>query len=150
MRAVVQRVENCSVEVKGDMKGRISSGLLVYLGITHRDTENDAAYLAEKIVNLRIFEDSEGKMNLSLKNKQECGILALSQFTLYGDARKGRRPSYSKAADPEYGKQLYDLFLKELTSLGNTPESGVFGAFMRVTYTNMGPVTILLDSEKIF
>ncbi len=150
MRAVVQRVENCSVEVEGDTKGQIGSGLLVYLGVTHRDTENDAAYLAEKIVNLRIFEDSEGKMNLSLTDKRDSGILVLSQFTLYGDTRKGRRPSYSKAADPEHGKFLYNRFLHKLESLGYPPESGVFGAFMQVNYTNIGPVTILLDSEKIF
>lgn len=150
MRAVVQRVENCSVEVEGKTTGCIRSGLLVYLGVTHRDTDKDVTYIADKIANLRIFEDSKGKMNLSLNDKKECGILVLSQFTLYGDTRKGRRPSYSKAADPEQGKQLYEHFLKELESIGHPPQFGVFGAFMKVSYTNSGPVTILLDSEKIF
>lgn len=150
MRAVVQRVENCRVEAYDEIQGEIASGLLVYLGITHQDGAADINYISDKIVNLRIFEDREGKMNLSLKEKPECGILVLSQFTLYGDTRKGRRPSYSKAAPAQTGRSLYNKFLKQLEILGHPPQSGVFGASMRVTYTNLGPVTLLLDSEKIF
>lgn len=149
MRAVVQRVRDCSVLVAGSRVGHISAGLLVYLGVGGGDSEKDVDYLADKVANLRIFEDPEGKMNLSVL-EQRGGILVVSQFTLYADARKGRRPSYSDSAPPETARYLYERFLDQIRRLGILPESGSFGASMEVSYTNMGPVTILLDSRKLF
>lgn len=149
MRAVVQRVRDASVSVDGAVCGRIASGLLVYLGVAREDTEADADYLAEKIGGLRIFEDPQGKMNRSVQDVSG-GILMVSQFTLLGDARKGRRPSYSEAADPESAKRLYEYVTARLRKQGLPCESGIFQAHMEVTYTNDGPVTILLDSRKLF
>jgi len=160
LKSVVQRVIDASVSVGGAVKGGIQSGLLVYLGVALEDSESDADWLAEKIANLRIFEDADGKMNLSLKdmvnqdlskvnnnNKAVMGVLAVSQFTLLGDAQKGRRPSWSGAAPPEKAKQLYEYFMRKIREQGLVCESGEFQAHMRVTYTNDGPVTILLDSK---
>jgi D-tyrosyl-tRNA(Tyr) deacylase len=137
------------VRVGGGLVGSISRGLLVYLGVGDEDDEAHLHYLADKIVNLRIFEDEEGRMNRSLL---ETGgeLLVVSQFTLWGDARKGRRPSYSRAAAPERAESLYLQFIEECKKTGLTVRSGVFGAMMDVSYTNYGPVTILLDSEKLF
>jgi len=149
MRAVVQRVRNCSVEVDGRTTGRIAQGLLVYLGVGKNDSEKDARSLCDKIVNLRIFVDAEGKMNRSVRD-EAGGILVVSQFTLYGDAREGRRPSYSEAAAPAEARALYEQVLLLLDREGLEVASGEFQASMEVTYTNMGPVTILLDSEKRF
>ena len=153
MKAVVQRVADASVTVDGVAKGRIKAGLLAYLGVAHDDSETDAVWLAEKIVHLRIFEDTDGKMNLSLKdiiaNGADAGILAVSQFTLLADARKGRRPSWNGAAPPETAKKLYEYFMAKIREQGVTCESGEFQAHMKVTYTNDGPVTIILDSKEI-
>jgi D-tyrosyl-tRNA(Tyr) deacylase len=188
MKAVVQRVINASVSIGGEKKGSIDNGLLVYLGVAHDDTAKDAQWIAEKVVNLRIFDDSTGKMNLSLMdlvNQQkslvnsdndfvvnhqkevvnndsdivvnhekskvnktpQCklGVLAISQFTLLGDARKGRRPSWEKAAPPEKARELYQYFIEKVREKAPC-ESGEFQARMEVHYTNEGPVTILLDS----
>ena len=151
MKAVVQRVINASVCVDNVVKGKIESGLLVYLGVAHNDSESDADWLAEKIAYLRIFNDVEDKMNLSLKdlyeNDEQVGLLVISQFTLLGDARKGRRPSWNDAAPPEKAKQLYEYFISAVKKHGLPCESGEFQAHMKVTYTNDGPVTILLDSK---
>jgi D-tyrosyl-tRNA(Tyr) deacylase len=149
VRAVVQRVASGSVTIAGETVGQIGPGLVVLLGVGTGDTESDAAYLAEKIVNLRIFEDDKGKMNLSV---QETGgaILAVSQFTLYGDARKGRRPGYSDAAPPSEAESLYHKFVVELRNFGVEVAEGVFQETMLVRIDNDGPVTILLDSKKLF
>ena len=158
MKAVVQRVIGASVSVEGKVIGQIGYGLLVYLGVAHDDTASDADWLAEKIPNLRIFDDSEGKMNLSLLdfvnqennkvNDSIVGILAVSQFTLLGDARKGRRPSWGKAALPEKARKLYDYFIGKIRQAGLPCECGEFQARMKVSYTNDGPVTILLDTQE--
>jgi len=129
--------------------GSIKEGLLVYLGITHEDSERDAAYIAEKIVGLRIFEDTEGKMNLSVQDTHG-EILVVSQFTLYADTRKGKRPSYSSAASPEKAIPLYQSFIDHIRNLSIPCATGEFGASMDVAYVNKGPVTILLDSNKTF
>src|SRR3954464_11824751 len=149
MRAVVQRVSRASVTVDGEIVGKIERGLLVLLGVTHADTEAAADYLAEKIAGLRIFEDDAGKMNLSLMDVGGA-ILAVSQFTLYGDARKGKRPSFDDAARPERARKLYEHFVERIRALGLRCETGVFQAMMQVELVNDGPVTILLDSEKNF
>jgi D-tyrosyl-tRNA(Tyr) deacylase len=149
MRAVVQRVSRASVSVEGELVGQIERGLLVLLGVTHADTETAADYLAEKIAGLRIFEDDAGKMNLSLMDVGGA-ILAVSQFTLYGDARKGKRPSFDDAARPEQARKLYEHFVERVRTLGLRCETGVFQAMMQVELVNDGPVTILLDSEKSF
>ncbi|WP_461247659.1 D-aminoacyl-tRNA deacylase [Treponema sp. R6D11] len=153
MKAVVQRVQDATVTVDGIEKGSISSGLLVYLGVAHNDTEADADWLSEKIAYLRIFDDDDGKMNLSLKDlatvDKKCGLLAVSQFTLLADARKGRRPSWNGAAAPEKAKQLYEYFMDAVRKTGLTCECGEFQAHMMVKYTNDGPVTIILDTEEI-
>ena len=191
MKAVVQRVTEATVSVEGQVTGSIGFGLLVYLGVAHEDTQEDADWLAEKIAGLRIFDDSEGKMNLSLteivnrdtntvniindnlyknmvniasdntcngvvnaKNvnngeKTVNGVLVISQFTLLGDARKGRRPSWSKAAGPEKARELYLYFIKKIRERGFVCECGEFQARMKVSYTNEGPVTILLDSAEV-
>jgi len=149
MRAVVQRVTDASVTVNDTIVGAIPKGLLVYVGVAAEDTEKDAEYLAEKVVGLRIFTDEEDKMNLSV---QDIGgeILVGSQFTLLADGRKGRRPSYSNAAEPEKANRLYLYFVDELKQRGCRVATGVFQASMRVRYINEGPVTILLDSTKLF
>jgi D-aminoacyl-tRNA deacylase len=149
MRAVVQRVSRASVTVEGRVVGNIDRGLLVLLGVTHADTEAAADYLAEKIVGLRIFEDDAGKMNLSVADVGGA-VLAVSQFTLYGDARKGKRPSFDDAARPEQARKLYENFIERVRALGLHCETGVFQAMMKVELVNGGPVTILLDSEKSF
>ncbi|HET6199361.1 MAG TPA: D-aminoacyl-tRNA deacylase [Candidatus Acidoferrales bacterium] len=149
MRAVVQRVSQACVVVEARVTGEIAAGLLVLLGVGRADTSETAAVMAEKIVNLRIFNDEQGKMNRSLLDTGGA-ILVVSQFTLYGDARGGRRPSFIQAAPPEPGKSLYEEFVRALAALGNRVETGVFQAHMSVELTNDGPVTILLDSDKLF
>jgi len=154
VKAVVQRAKNASVKVEDAVTGSIDSGLLVYLGVAREDSDKDAEWMAEKIANLRIFEDDQGKMNLSLldiiaKNKSAdtvIGVLAVSQFTLIADAAKGRRPYYGEAADPEKANLLYECFMKKIRERGLVCEAGVFQAHMDVTYTNDGPVTIILAS----
>ncbi|MDR0568664.1 MAG: D-tyrosyl-tRNA(Tyr) deacylase [Spirochaetaceae bacterium] len=149
MRAVVQRVRDASVSVDGKVCGRIDFGLLVYLGVAEGDSEADAEYLAEKIAGLRIFEDEQGKMNRSVKDLHGA-VLGISQFTLLGDARKGRRPSYSSAGSPEQAKTLYEYWIQQIRAQGLPCETGIFQTHMEVSYTNDGPVTILLDSRKLF
>ncbi len=149
MRAVIQRVTSAEVRVHGTCVGKIGRGLLVLLGVGAEDREADAEYLAEKIVHLRIFEDEQGKMNCSLM-EVKGHILVVSQFTLYGDCRRGRRPSYSAAAPPDRAKQLYEYFVTRLKSYGVHVETGVFQEMMDVELVNNGPVTILLDSQKTF
>lgn len=146
MRVVVQRSKNAKVTVGGEVTGEISSGLVLLVGVTHDDSETDAAFLADKIANLRIFEDEEGKMNLSLL---DVGgeILSVSQFTLYGDCRKGRRPSFIEAARPEQANLLYESFNGLLRDKGITVETGRFGAMMDVELINDGPVTLIIDSK---
>jgi D-tyrosyl-tRNA(Tyr) deacylase len=146
---VVQRIRNARVLSEGRVSGELAAGLLVYLGVAEGDTEKDAEYLAEKIGTLRIFEDQEGKMNLAVA-EAGGGVLTISQFTLLADARKGRRPSYSKAAPPDRAKALYEYFMEKIRARGLPCESGVFQTHMMVSYTNDGPVTILLDSKKTF
>jgi D-tyrosyl-tRNA(Tyr) deacylase len=149
MRAVVQRVSRAKVTVAGEITGHIGQGLLVLLGIGHEDTEAGAEYLADKIVGLRIFEDDAGKMNRSVA---EVGgaVLAVSQFTLYGDVRKGKRPSFDDAARPEMARTLYERFVSRVRASGLRCETGRFQEMMEVELVNDGPVTILLDSEKLF
>lgn len=149
MRAIVQRVKEARVEVDGDVTGRIGEGVLVLLGAGKDDTEEDAEYLAEKILGLRIFEDTEGKMNLSVTDAGGS-VLVVSQFTLYGDCRKGRRPSFDKAARPEDAERLYELFVDELRERGAKVETGRFRAMMDVHLVNWGPVTLMLDSKREF
>jgi D-aminoacyl-tRNA deacylase len=149
MRAVVQRVSRAQVAVKGEIAGEIGLGLLVLLGVSRDDTEADATYLAEKIAGLRVFEDDQGKMNRSV---QEVGgsVLAVSQFTLYGDVRRGKRPSFDAAAPPEEARQLYEIFVEQIRAAGVRCETGRFQEMMKVELVNEGPVTILLDSAKTF
>ncbi|MBS5788549.1 MAG: D-tyrosyl-tRNA(Tyr) deacylase [Clostridioides difficile] len=149
MRSVVQRVSSSSVTVDGGMIGKIDKGLMVLLGVTHDDTSKDVDYMIDKILNLRIFEDEEDKMNLSLK---DVGgeLLVVSQFTLYGDCRKGRRPSFTNAARPDQADKLYEEFVAKAKAQGLNVGTGQFGAHMMVDLTNDGPVTILLDSSKSF
>ncbi|MBR4411947.1 MAG: D-tyrosyl-tRNA(Tyr) deacylase [Firmicutes bacterium] len=149
MRAVVQRVTEGDVTVENQVTGSIGNGFVVLLGVEDTDTEKDAEYLADKIVGLRVFEDSEDKMNLSL---QDVGgeMLVISQFTLLADARKGRRPNFVKAARPEMAKKLYDHFVEKVKAQGVHVGEGVFQAHMLVRIHNDGPVTILLDSNKLF
>ncbi len=149
MRAVVQRVSQARVLVEGRVTGEISAGLLVLLSVGRNDAAESAAYLAEKIANLRIFEDEQGKMNRSLLDMGGAALV-VSQFTLYGDARGQRRPSFIQAAPPEEGKRLYEELVRALKGRGVRVETGVFQAHMAVELTNDGPVTILLDSEKQF
>ena len=149
MRAVVQRVHSCSVTVEEKVVGHIDKGLLVYLGVEKEDSEEDLQYLADKIPGLRIFSDSDGKMNLSVQDINGQ-LLVVSQFTLCADTRKGRRPSYNTAASPRMGEQYYNSFVDTLRKRGLKVETGVFGGKMGVHYTNDGPVTILLDSRKVF
>jgi D-aminoacyl-tRNA deacylase len=149
MRAVIQRVARAQVTVESEITGAVGLGLLVLLGVATSDTEADADYLIDKITGLRIFEDSEGKMNLSVADVQGA-ILAVSQFTLYGDARKGRRPSFDAAARPEQAKKLYEYFVEKIRAAGLKCETGRFQAEMKVELVNDGPVTILLDSARTF
>jgi D-tyrosyl-tRNA(Tyr) deacylase len=148
MRAVIQRVTRAKVTVEGEAVGQIGNGLLVLLGVSQDDSEKDALYLVEKIAGLRIFDDDGGKMNLSIRDSGG-EILAVSQFTLYGDTRHGRRPSYIKAAAPERANELYELFVSEARKFVKV-ETGQFQAMMEVELVNDGPVTILLDSTKLF
>ena len=149
MRAVVQKVKKAQVLSEGKLSGEIGQGLVVFLGVTHDDTEVDAKYLAEKVANLRIFEDSEDKLNLSV---QDVGgeIMSVSQFTLYGDCRKGRRPSFTQAAKPERANELYERFNDYLRKEGLNVATGVFQTQMEVSLVNDGPVTMLLDSKRQF
>lgn len=147
MRAVIQRVTEASVSVDGKVVGTIGPGMVVLLGVEKGDSEKDVAYVAEKISGLRIFDDSSGRMNLSV---EDTGgeILAISQFTLYGDCRKGRRPSYTRAAGEDLAKRLYEFFIAKLAERGIPVKSGVFGAHMDVHIANCGPVTLLVDSSR--
>jgi len=149
MRAVVQRVTRASVKVGDETTGEISHGLLVLLGVAQDDTESDADYLVEKIAGLRIFEDEAGKMNLSVVDTGGA-VLAVSQFTLYGDVRRGKRPSFDAAARPERARELYEYFVGKIRAAGLRCETGRFQAMMDVELVNSGPVTILLDSKKTF
>src|SRR5215471_10093648 len=149
MRAVVQRVTRAKVTVDDQIVGEIEKGLVVLLGIARDDTKLDAAYLAEKITSLRIFDDDEGKMNLSLKD-MNGELLVVSQFTLYGDVRRGLRPSWIEAAAPEVAEPLYDFFVRQSRSLIDEVATGSFRAMMQVALVNDGPVTIMLDSKKLF
>ena len=149
MKAVVQRVSGCSVEVENRITGKIDRGLLIYLGIGSKDQEREIDFLINKIINLRIFADEHGKMNLSIRDiKGE--ILVVSQFTLFADLSKGRRPSFNNAAPPEIAIPLYELLLKRLREQGISVECGIFGASMKVRYCNDGPVTILIDTEDFY
>jgi len=149
MRAVVQRVSRAQVSVNGEVTGQIAVGLLVLLGVGSDDVEADAIYLAEKICGLRIFEDDQGKMNRSI---QQVGgsVLTVSQFTLYGDIRRGKRPSFDAAAPPERARRLYEFFVEQIRIGGLRCETGRFQEMMKVELVNEGPVTILLDSMKVF
>jgi len=149
MRAVVQRVSRAKVAVEQQMTGEIGPGLMILLGVGKQDTSAVAAGMAEKLANLRIFEDAAGKMNLSLL-ETKGSALVVSQFTLYGDARGQRRPSFISAAPPELAKKLYEEFCEALKSLGITVATGIFQAMMSVELVNEGPVTILVDSDKTF
>ena len=149
MRAVVQRVSRASVTVEQEVVGTIGQGLLVLLGVSNKDTETDARYCVEKILNLRIFEDAEGKINLSLIDL-EGELLVVSQFTLYGDTRRGRRPSFIDAAPTAEANRLYEYFVAECRQQISNVQTGQFQAMMDVELLNDGPVTILIDSEKLF
>lgn len=146
MRVVVQRAKNAKVVVEGKTVGAIEHGLMLLVGVTHSDTSEDAAYVADKIANLRIFEDESQKMNLSLL---DIGgeVLSVSQFTLYGDCRKGRRPNFMEAAKPDYANDIYEQFNEELAKKGLKVETGIFGAMMDVQFTNDGPVTLIIESK---
>ena len=149
MRAVVQRVTEASVKVDENIVGKINEGLMVLLGVGNDDNEKDLDYLVEKVLGLRIFQDENDKMNLSLLDvKGE--LLVVSQFTLYGDVRKGKRPSFSTSASSEIGNKYYEKFINKTRALGVRTETGIFGAHMDVSLVNNGPVTILLDSKKVF
>ena len=148
MRAVVIRVSRADITINGEKGGNIGKGLLVLLGINHEDTEKECKYLAEKCIGLRIFEDENGKMNLGL-DAVNGQVLVVSQFTLYGNCRKGRRPSFVEAAGPELGNRLYEQFLKNCEELGYPPQHGRFGADMKVESINDGPVTLILDTDQL-
>ncbi len=147
MKALIQRVSSAKVEVDNKIIGKIGAGLVILLGITEGDTEKDIATLAEKSLNLRIFEDDNGKMNLSLLDVKGS-ILLISQFTLYSDSKKGRRPSFINAAKPDIAIPLYEKFICELRKSGVNVQTGEFGAMMNVSLTNNGPVTIMLESQN--
>jgi len=149
MRAVVQRVSRAKVTVRDNIAGEIGHGLLVLLGVAHGDTEADADYLADKIVGLRIFEDSAGKMNVAVAEVNGAALV-VSQFTLYGDVRRGKRPSFDAAAAPEQARILYEYFAGRIRAAGIPCETGRFQEMMQVELINDGPVTILLDSSKTF
>lgn len=146
MRVVLQRSLFAKVEVDGEVTGQIEKGFVLLVGIFHEDTEADVRYVAEKVANLRLFEDDEGKMNHSIF-EMGGSILSISQFTLYGDTRKGRRPNFSGAAKPDVAKPLWDLFNEELRQKHLHVETGIFGAMMDVTLTNDGPVTLIVESK---
>ena len=149
MRAVIQRVDNAYVSVDSKITGKIGKGILILLGVGEHDCETDIDYMVNKISGLRIFPDSDGKMNRSvLDDKLE--VLVVSQFTLYGSVKKGFRPSFTSAANPEQGEEFYNIFCDKFDALGLKIERGIFGAMMNVNLTNNGPVTILIDSEKKF
>lgn len=147
MRAVIQRVLQAAVQAGDETVGSIAQGLLVLLGVRHDDTLEDVRYMASKLVNLRIFEDAQGKMNRDVRDCQGA-ILAVSQFTLYADCRKGRRPSFTQAAPPTLARNLYDAFVAEVAQLGVPVAQGCFGAHMTVSLVNDGPVTIILESPE--
>lgn len=149
MRAVLQRVSRAKVTVGSELAGEIGKGIVVLLGVAVGDSEVDARYLVEKIINLRIFDDEDGKMNLSLADV-EAGLLVISQFTLYSDTRKGRRPSFVRVANPSQANALYEFFIAEARSHISTVETGRFQAMMDLELVNDGPVTILIDSERKF
>jgi D-tyrosyl-tRNA(Tyr) deacylase len=149
MRAVIQRVTEASVSVEGNTVGSIGPGIVVFFGVSKDDSEKDVVYMAEKISGLRMFEDSSGRMNLSIEDT-EGEILVVSQFTLYGDCRKGRRPSYVRAAGGDLARRFYELFITKLTERGVPVKTGVFGATMDVHIVNCGPVTLLVDSSRDF
>ncbi|SFA48254.1 D-tyrosyl-tRNA(Tyr) deacylase [Anoxybacillus pushchinoensis] len=146
MRVVVQRAKDAKVTVGGEVVGAIDFGLVLLVGITHDDTVEDAAFVADKIAHLRIFEDEHGKMNVSLLDVGGS-ILSISQFTLYGDCRKGRRPNFMDAAKPEHAKQIYEALNEQLRQKGIRVETGIFGAMMDVQLTNVGPVTLIVESK---
>jgi D-tyrosyl-tRNA(Tyr) deacylase len=149
MRAVIQRVSRAQVSVGDEVVGKIGPGLLVLLGVAKTDTQGDADYLATKILGLRIFDDENGKMNLSL-DETRGSVLVVSQFTLYGDVRKGKRPSFDQAAPPQLANELYEYFVGKIRESGVICETGRFQAMMQVELVNDGPVTILLDSNRGF
>jgi D-tyrosyl-tRNA(Tyr) deacylase len=149
MRAVVQRVSRAQVTVSGEITGKIGAGLLVLLGVGMEDTRFDADYLAEKTIGLRIFEDDDGKMNLSVADIKGA-LLVVSQFTLYGDVRRGKRPSFDAAAPPQQARELYEYFVEKIRAAGLPCETGRFQEMMQVELVNEGPVTILLDSGRAF
>jgi len=149
MRAVVQRVSRAKVAISNRIAGEIGMGLLVLLGVGREDSEVDVNYLSEKVIGLRIFEDSDGKMNRSLLDAGGS-VLVISQFTLFGDVRRGRRPSFDSAAAPENARRLYELFVEQIRAAGLRCETGRFQERMQVELVNEGPVTILLDSTKLF
>jgi D-tyrosyl-tRNA(Tyr) deacylase len=149
MRAVIQRVKNASVSVAQNIISEINSGLLVFLGVEQSDTEADCSYMAEKIANLRIFEDADGKMNLSVMDIRGS-ILIVSQFTLLGDVRRGRRPSFTSAMEPDQARILYERCAGKITEYGILVRKGSFREMMQIELCNDGPVTILIDSKKIF
>jgi D-tyrosyl-tRNA(Tyr) deacylase len=147
MRAVVQRVSRASVSVNGQVTGRIERGLLVFLGVGREDSQADIDFIADKVVNLRVFEDADGKMNLSVKDIGR-GILLISQFTLFGDCRKGRRPDFSSAGPPETAKLLYEKTIDAIKEKSVPVETGIFAAHMDIDCVNDGPVTLILDSNN--
>jgi len=149
MRAVVQRVDRASVGVADKQVGTIGRGLLVFLGIGMQDTLSDLEYIAGKLLNLRLFDDSQGKMNLSVRDVRG-EILVVSQFTLFGDCRKGRRPSFTDAAPPDKAREMYDAFVARLREQGIAVATGIFQAMMQVSLVNNGPVTFILDSSRLF
>ncbi len=148
MRAVLTRVNSASVSIDGEVVGRIGKGFLILLGVGPEDTERECRYLAEKALGLRVFEDENGKMNLGL-DAVNGQVLVISQFTLYGNCRKGRRPSFAEAAGPELGNRLYEQFLAHCADLGYPPQHGRFGADMQVESVNDGPVTLILDTAQL-
>lgn len=148
MRAVLTRVKSASVAIDGKVVGEIGKGFLILLGVGPNDTEKECRYLAEKALGLRVFEDENGKMNVSLADAGGQ-VLVVSQFTLYGNCRKGRRPSFTDAAPPDLGNRLYQQFLKDCEDLGFPPQHGEFGADMQVASVNDGPVTLILDTDQL-
>ena len=148
MRAVLTRVNSASVTVDGEVVGSIGKGFLILLGVGPQDTEKECRYLAEKALGLRVFEDENGKMNLGL-DAVNGQVLVVSQFTLYGNCRRGRRPSFAEAAGPELGNRLYEQFLADCEALGYPPQHGRFGADMQVASVNDGPVTLVLDTDQL-
>lgn len=147
MKVVIQRAKNANVTVNDEIIGQIENGFVVLVGVTHDDTEEDIDYLVNKISHLRVFEDELGKMNDSLIDVGGS-ILSISQFTLYGDTKKGRRPSFVKAAKPEFANEMYQLFNEKLKNNGIEVQTGEFGAMMNVSLTNVGPVTFIIDSKE--